>query len=108
MTRLKSSTCPWCRKKLDLVTAIVEKGSFKPGDKEPVAENGDATVCSGCAMMSMFDDTARGGLRFPTREEWVDLQGEKMMAALLTAMSMVEKNNQQTMRTIWHRPDWMT
>ena len=108
MTRLKFTTCPWCGQKLQLTTAIVEKGSIKPGDEEPVAENGDAALCSGCAMTSIFDDAARGGMRFPTEQEWTDLKGEKAMVALMTAYSTVAKNTQRTMRTITHRPDWMT
>jgi hypothetical protein len=108
MTRIKFTTCPWCGKKHDRVSGVVEKGSITPETKEPVPEDGDATMCIGCGMLSIFEGTAKGNLRFPSKQEWVELEGEKLMVSLLTAFSVVEQNNRETMRTIWHRPDWMT
>jgi len=107
MTRIKLTTCPWCDRKLDRVTAVVEKGTMAKGVEEPVAENGDATLCIACGMTSIFDDTVRAGLRFPTRQEWIDLEGEKMMVGLLTAHSMAAPNFRKPLRTILYKPDWM-
>ena len=100
MTTLKNTICPWCGKRHQLVSAIAEKGVTK----EPVPEDGDATLCVGCGEIALFDHSVKGGLRFPTESE----------SAELAQMHLVQKLR-MTYRDIPHRfsrpvlnvPQWM-
>lgn len=100
MTRLKKSVCPWCEKRHDLVSGIAEKGT----KKEPIPHNGDVTLCVGCGELSVFDDSAKGGLRFPTQEEVKAIEDSHLATRVRQTFESIPQPNR---RTILHIPPWM-
>lgn len=100
MTRLKSTRCPWCFKRHDLVSGIAEKGT----KVEPIPEDGDVTFCIGCCMASIFDHSASGGLRFPTKEEADEMEHNALAAKMTMTFAKIPN---LPLRPILRRPEWM-
>lgn len=100
MTRLKRTVCPWCGHRHELVSAIAAKGTIT----EPTAEDGDVTLCIGCGELSIFDQSATGGIRFATETENRELAG----MALVNKLRMAYREAPQKFtRPILHIPPWM-
>lgn len=60
MTHEHSCICPYCDRHMDRVQEVL-------GDEEDhMPEDGDVTLCIGCGSFSVFDSSAKGGLRKPS------------------------------------------
>jgi hypothetical protein len=73
-TRLKPSRCPFCRHKLDAVTAT-------PWNRNATPVAGDLTVCLECAHVLVFDDDVKP--RVPTLIELTQALVDPNMSRLI-------------------------
>src|SRR5262245_20436893 len=91
MTKLADTTCPWCDHHHELVSAVVDRREAlqKKIVTEPSHSNGDASFCVGCGQTSIFDDTAKGNLRFPTRKESRELSQIRALQEIHMAYSLI-------------------
>lgn len=75
--------CPFCKQHHDAATHTLNEGR--------VPEDGDMTLCFRCGAFGVFDETAYGGLRKPTKKEQREISRDKKMQELLTAWKVVKR-----------------
>lgn len=104
MTRPLRSRCPWCGHFHALASAVSLRSDAVA--EEPVAAEGDLSICMGCGEVSVFAFAQPGRLRFPTRAE---VDRFPFNPALLTATLAWNDAlpDGPHKRPVLHRPDWM-
>lgn len=101
MTRRRDTRCPWCFKRNDAHSAVVKRGEVT---EEPLPTDESVGFCVYCGQPAIFDSTARGNMRFPTREEYEEIKSDEIAGRMVM---MLAKRPDLVTRTIRRRPDWM-
>jgi len=75
--------CPYCGQHHDAATNV-ERRDYVPDD-------GDVSLCFGCGEFCVFDNTAYGGMRKPTKKEQRVFARDKRLQELRTAWKVVKR-----------------
>lgn len=76
---MTESLCPWCH--------AVEGGTTRVAGDAATPVAGSVAVCDTCGRLSIYDDTAPGGRRFPTLRERQRLEHDPGVRAALDAVA---------------------
>lgn len=86
MTSYFHSVCPHCGKVNDLQTSDTQGR---------VPENGDISICAKCLKVAVFDDSALGGARKPTDQEWIEFSQDPDLSRGLKNLEAAKKLRDQ-------------